>query len=181
MDGVILDSKEAWRLAFKEAGDISDETFEKEFWGRDLMKNLEDINMADDEKKFCDKVFSKFLDQINMIDGAKQTLAQIDLPKALITNTTSSCIQLILDRFKLADHFKVIITSDQVEQGKPAADMILEACRELGFAPENCIVVGDSQEDVEAGREAGCRTVGVGIEADYGISRIDELIEIVRS
>ena len=42
MDGVLVDSKEAWYLSFNEAGEVSREEFEEKYWGRDMQANLED-------------------------------------------------------------------------------------------------------------------------------------------
>lgn len=44
---------------------------------------------------------------------------------------------------------------------KPAPDMVLNACRETGIAPENTVVFGDSAYDMQMARSAGARAVGV--------------------
>jgi histidinol-phosphate phosphatase family protein len=42
---------------------------------------------------------------------------------------------------------------------KPAPGMVIEAARELGVAPQNCVVIGDTGADVEAALAAGARAV----------------------
>src|SRR5262249_3652094 len=57
--------------------------------------------------------------------------------------------------------FDVTIAGDEVEHGKPAPDMFLEAAKRLNVAPECCVVVEDSAPGVAAGRAAGMATLAV--------------------
>ena len=54
---------------------------------------------------------------------------------------------------------------------KPAPDVVLTALAALGATPEDCLFVGDSPADMEAGRRAGVRTCAV----RYGYGKADEL------
>jgi D-glycero-D-manno-heptose 1,7-bisphosphate phosphatase len=45
---------------------------------------------------------------------------------------------------------------------KPAPGMLVEACNRLGIPPARATMIGDSSSDVEAGRRAGTRTIGIG-------------------
>jgi beta-phosphoglucomutase-like phosphatase (HAD superfamily) len=49
----------------------------------------------------------------------------------------------------------------QVQRPKPFPDIYLNAARQLGIAPANCVVFEDSPTGVEAARAAGMRIVGV--------------------
>ena len=66
-----------------------------------------------------------------------------------------------LRRAGLEDAFDVSVAGDEVEHGKPAPDMFLEAARRLGVEPARCAVVEDSPPGVAAGRAAGMLTVAV--------------------
>lgn len=55
---------------------------------------------------------------------------------------------------------KVLCADDGVPV-KPAPDMVLEICREVGAAPKQTLVVGDSVHDMAMARAAGARAVGV--------------------
>ena len=61
--------------------------------------------------------------------------------------------------------------------------MVREACRRLGVTPAEAIVVGDSRYDLEAARGAGVRCIGLRLDADLRIERLDELLslEILRA
>jgi len=55
--------------------------------------------------------------------------------------------------------------AEQCSCRKPAAGMITRAIREFGTTPEQTFVVGDSDDDIQAGADAGCQTVRVGEES----------------
>jgi D-glycero-D-manno-heptose 1,7-bisphosphate phosphatase len=56
--------------------------------------------------------------------------------------------------------------SDACSCRKPLPGLLLQAAQALGVDPSDCWMIGDQPRDLEAGRAAGCRTVGVG-EADF--------------
>jgi len=58
---------------------------------------------------------------------------------------------------------------------KPSPDMVLRACEMLGVPPEKALMVGDTESDVRAGRSAGCRVIGINVDADWKIRDMYEL------
>ncbi len=54
----------------------------------------------------------------------------------------------------------VLFSADMVANGKPAPDLFLHAAREMGHAPEACVVIEDSRPGVEAGVAAGMSVLG---------------------
>jgi pyrophosphatase PpaX len=66
-----------------------------------------------------------------------------------------------LDHFGISEFFDAIVTGYEVNNHKPAPDIVLEAAKRLGVSPEECVVVGDSPTDIEAGKRAGSLTVAV--------------------
>ena len=61
----------------------------------------------------------------------------------------------------LAEFINAIVTAAEVENRKPAPDVIAQCAKKLHVVPENCIVVGDSISDVIAARAAGAISVAV--------------------
>ena len=53
----------------------------------------------------------------------------------------------------------VLITSEDVDRGKPFPDLFLLAAKRLNHSPENCIVVEDSDVGVEAAKAAGMKVM----------------------
>jgi beta-phosphoglucomutase-like phosphatase (HAD superfamily) len=91
-----------------------------------------------------------------------------------------------LSHLGVLDRFAVIVTAAEVERGKPAPDVFLEAARQLGADPSHVLVVEDSLNGLKAGRAAGMTTVlipnesvppaaGSEEEADVVLERITEL------
>jgi HAD superfamily hydrolase (TIGR01509 family) len=57
--------------------------------------------------------------------------------------------------------FDRITVADMVENGKPAPDTYLEACRQAGRAPGECIAVEDAPNGIHSAHAAGCRVIMV--------------------
>ena len=66
-----------------------------------------------------------------------------------------------LEITNLAPYFSCCIGADDCELHKPHPDPILMGCERLGLAPTECLYVGDSPYDIQAGNAAGCRTAAV--------------------
>jgi HAD superfamily hydrolase (TIGR01509 family) len=74
----------------------------------------------------------------------------------------------------------MIITSDQIENGKPEPDIVFEACKRLDVKSEEVILIGDTESDVNAGRSAGCKVIGINIKGDYTIKKISDLTNLLK-
>jgi phosphoglycolate phosphatase len=57
--------------------------------------------------------------------------------------------------------YDLLVSRDDVRQVKPHPEHVRVALQQWDIAPARCVVVGDYWMDVEAGRAAGCRTVGI--------------------
>ena len=60
-------------------------------------------------------------------------------------------------------HLSAIVAGDDpaVKNGKPAPDIYLEAARQLGVDPRDCLVFEDALSGVRSGKAAGCRVVAI--------------------
>jgi len=67
----------------------------------------------------------------------------------------------VLSYFGIAELFDVIVTGYEVIRHKPAPDIVFEAAKRLRVDPKQCVVVGDSPLDVQAGKQAGAFTIAV--------------------
>ncbi len=90
----------------------------------------------------------------------------------------------------IADYISYIVGADDVEKAKPNPEPVLKTISYTGFDANQTLVVGDMNVDILMGSNAGAKTCGVtygnGTKqeleeagADYLISNIDELMEIV--
>jgi HAD superfamily hydrolase (TIGR01509 family) len=183
LDGVLVESIDVWLSAFndtlREFGlpPLSKEEFVKKYWGKSTVENLGSMGLGWDAVLLCWKKYLARLHEIKLFPASKRVLESVrkKYKTALVTNTPREGVSSLLSRLGIAHLFDLILTGDDVEKGKPSPDIILLACKKLGITPEEAILVGDTQADVEAGRKAGCRVVGIGVEADFTIKDISEL------
>ena len=54
-----------------------------------------------------------------------------------------------------------LVCGDDGRGFKPTAEPLLAVASDLGVAPEQIVMVGDSSHDIDCGKAAGARTVGV--------------------
>lgn len=102
-----------------------------------------------------------------LMPGAVATLdalAEAGSALALVTNKMQAATEIVLEHFGLTERFRVIL-GDQVGRSelatKPAPDMLLFALAQLGIAPGEALMVGDSGADMQSSIAAGTFTVGV--------------------
>lgn len=183
LDGVILDSSDAWHLAvnatLKKFGKktISKDEFLRAYWGPNLRESFKKINLGDDAIQDCNYQFYKFVDKLKVFPEAKEILkiAKEKFKVALVTNTPREITIFSLKKFSLLDYFNVVVAGDDVKNAKPSPEMILKACKEFKVKPKNSILVGDTYADILAGKKAGCFVIGLKIDADVRIENLEEI------
>ena len=82
-------------------------------------------------------------------------------PLAIATNRGSSVVP-VLEHFGLREFFSVVVTSRDVENPKPAPDMLLLAAEQLGQDPQTCLFIGDSELDEAAAAAGSFHFIGYG-------------------
>jgi phosphoglycolate phosphatase len=101
--------------------------------------------------------------------GARETverLAGLGLSLAVCTNKPEKPAKRILAQLGAAQHFRAIVGGDTFTTKKPDPGPIQALMEQLGSSAEDTIMIGDSANDVIAGRIAGLYTVAV----SYGYS-----------
>ena len=96
--------------------------------------------------------------------GALELLAELKrrgITTAVATATDLERTEKYLKKTGLYDYFDTIISAVMVKQGKPAPDIYLYACEQLGLAPGECMAVEDSPNGVMSAYRAGCKVVMV--------------------
>ncbi len=99
---------------------------------------------------------------------ALQTLRQAGCMCAVVSNKPHELTCKVVEGLGLTDHFNVILGGSDDVPLKPAPAMLNASAGIMGLKPEDIVMVGDSDNDVEAARAAGCPVVVV----DYGYSDI---------
>ncbi len=102
--------------------------------------------------------------------GVREGLAQLGGRKSTATTKGTPTTRLVLEKFGLLRYFDHVQGTDGFPC-KPEPDVILAALHALGSDPEQCLFIGDSPADLEAGRRAGVKVCAV----DYGYGNPEEL------
>lgn len=79
---------------------------------------------------------------------------------ALASSSPHEQIDYILSSFELKYFFKIIISGEDVKEGKPSPEIFLKASELLGIPPESCIVIEDSYNGVMAAKSANMKCIG---------------------
>lgn len=82
-------------------------------------------------------------------------------PLALVTGGSRVTVESTLARYDLGREFRVIVTGDDVTEGKPAPEAYARAASELVDAPDRMLVVEDSESGILSGLGAGTFVVSV--------------------
>lgn len=102
--------------------------------------------------------------RIQALPGAHRLLSSVPVDRwAVVTSGPRAVAQA---RFRAAGlpMPNILVTSDDVANGKPDPEGYLQAARRLDKNPAQCLVVEDAPAGVTAARSAGMRVVGVGTE-----------------
>lgn len=90
------------------------------------------------------------------------------LPLALVTNKPTPFVAPILASLDIAKYFTVVIGGDDVKNKKPHPEPLLMVAEKLGLAPAELLFVGDSRNDIQAAKAAGCCSIGLTYGYNYG-------------
>lgn len=82
-------------------------------------------------------------------------------PVAIASGGTRDVVTSTLEKTGLSALFKVVVTADDVQHGKPAPDMFLLAARLMGVEPARCLVFEDGEPGMKAAEAAGMKCVFV--------------------
>ncbi len=102
-------------------------------------------------------------ERMTLIPGVDVVLQQLksSYRLALVTTRDRATVTHFLHRHGWEGLFDAIVTREDVRRLKPHPEPVLLAAQRLGLAPQDCLMVGDTAVDIQAGGAAGARTVGV--------------------
>jgi HAD superfamily hydrolase (TIGR01509 family) len=101
--------------------------------------------------------------QVEAVAGAREAVAQTDVPNCICSNSSRARIAAMLARAGLAERFDGPVFSAidaDPPAPKPAPDVFLRAMRHFGVAPREALVVEDSVHGVKGAVAAGARVAG---------------------
>lgn len=169
------------------------------------IKNVMDAKGYQTSDDIVDAVYETFIKRLNiayetgdisLFKGMNNLLNELkdrDVRVAFNTGYSKVMAELVLRKTgtKVGEDIDLLITSDDVDNGRPAPDMILKACKNLNIDPNQTLKIGDSIIDIKEGKAAAVAlTVGITTgahnasqlltaEPDHVIDDIETLLDIV--
>jgi HAD superfamily hydrolase (TIGR01509 family) len=143
-----------------------------------------DLPIDDIVNRLLDGVIARVRHHVPWRPGAKDTLAALraaGVPTALVTMSWRRFAEAVVTALPPGS-FTVVITGDEVSNGKPHPEPYLAAAAALGVRAKDCVAIEDSPTGVRSAVAAGCRTIAVpnvvGIPDGKGYTRYQSLVDI---
>lgn len=176
LDGTLVDSMWMWR-------DIDIEFLGKKGipFPEDLQEKIEGMSFTETAQYFKEE-FSleesvdelkeiwngmardKYLHTVPLKPGASEFLEYLfsnGIKMGIASSNSEELIDAVGSVYDFDRYFSSIVTSCSVNRGKPAPDVYLEAARQLGVEPKDCLVFEDIIKGIEAGKNAGMEVCAV--------------------
>lgn len=176
LDGLLVDSEPVWfdvRIEmFGRFGLRWTDTDQKALMGRSTLAWIDYVDQklegrltrAEIEQQTLDSMVHSYrIGKVRVMPGAKEAL-NLSKSKAILGLASGSprvLINAAMEANGWRNHFKEILTSDEVGHGKPAPDVYQEIMKRLHVAPGECVVVEDSASGILAGKAAGAFVIAV--------------------
>lgn len=175
LDGVIIDSEQLWDevregLARERGGRWSEQAqadmmgMSSTEWSHymhevvGLAELPEEIN-----REVVRLMLGRYSEHLPLIDGAVAAVKRLaaQWPLAVASSSNRELIDHVLELSGLTPYFKVTVSSEEVERGKPAPDVYLEAARRLGVAPARSVAIEDSASGIRSAHAAATHVVAI--------------------
>jgi HAD superfamily hydrolase (TIGR01509 family) len=175
LDGLLLDSEHLWdevrEELTRERGGRWHERAQADMmgmsspeWSR-YMHNELGLSETPEElgEEVVRRMEARYRERLPLLPGAKEAVERIAArwPLGLASSSNRPLIDLALEVSALADRFRTTVSSEEVERGKPAPDVYLEAARRLGADPARAAAVEDSHNGILSAVAAGMHVVAI--------------------
>lgn len=174
LDGTLISSHKtiykATHHALKEVG-INEVLPEKSFYNM-IGLHFEDIFRkfgfaVPDFEQFIDiykSIYFDYIDSSTVYSGVTEIVTKLNEKKikvSLLTTKGQEQAELILQHFSLFNNFDYIMGRRPGIAHKPSPEPLQKICCDLNITLDSTLIVGDSEMDIECGRNAGSKTCGV--------------------
>ncbi len=175
LDGVLVDSEHVWdevrEALARERGGRWHDRAQADMMGMSSLEwsryMHEVIGLAESPGEINAEVVRRLLERyradLPLLAGAVEAVRRLhaELRLALASSSNRPVINAVLLQAGLHDLFEVTVSSEEVERGKPAPDVYLEAAGRLGVEPGACAAVEDSANGIRSAHAAGMRVVAI--------------------
>lgn len=196
MDGVIIDSEEIHKKAYFETFEavgvpVSEELY-KTFTGSSTLNAFQklvhhfqlDISPEDlvlDKRKRYVNYFEND-PTLHLVSGVEDLIKkahQKGLTLILASSSAMENIERVFNRFQLQEFFTAKISGADLKASKPHPEIFEKAAMMSGISKQNCVVIEDSDNGIDAANSAGIFVFGYKnpLAADQTLEKADMVIE----
>jgi HAD superfamily hydrolase (TIGR01509 family) len=175
LDGVLLDSESAWVEVKKEFTEETGGRWEERArvemlgmssteWSRYMHDELGvPVSPEKISSEVADRLVERYRRRLPLLPGAIEAVRSLarQWPLGLASSSNRNVIDLALEEAGLAEDFKATVSSEEVERGKPAPDVYLEAARRLEVDPAACVAIEDSTNGIRSAHAAEMAVIAV--------------------
>lgn len=175
LDGLLLDTEQVWdeereALTRERGGRWHDRAqadmmgMSSTEWSRYMHDELGLPEPPDELNRLVvERMQERYRDGLPLINGAVEAVRRIAArwPLGLASSSNRPLIDLALNEMGVDGLFRATVSSEEVERGKPAPDVYLEAARRLGVPPERIVAIEDSANGIRSARAAGMRVIAI--------------------
>jgi HAD superfamily hydrolase (TIGR01509 family) len=197
MDGTLVDSEKVWQVALDELaaewGGVMSEPVRKAMIGSTTARAIqmlhEDMGLigrdvAADSDLLEDRMMTLCAGQLDFRPGAYELLTAVraaGYKTALVTATVRRIVEVMLDTIG-RENFDIVVTHDDVVNGKPDPEPYRTAAAALGAFPGDCVAIEDSPTGAASASTAGCVVFAVPSEVDLsrltGVTHVASLTDV---
>lgn len=134
----------------------------------------------EEEKRYLDSVHHQ--NGMLPVEGSIQLIRLLKEQRywlALASSNSSRAVRAVLEKFELKGYFHHTVSGDQVIKSKPDPEIFLKTAGLLKQRPENCLVIEDSSNGINAARKAGMKCIAYE-NRDTGFQDLSEAHLVVR-
>lgn len=175
MDGTLIASTEADYLAWKKLFEEHNKSLSfreyvpllgiksAEVISRCLQLEGESLNAALKRKftYFEEVIEANGIHPVPHADMFLQNVKQYPVKLALATSSRREKMKLVMQQMNFLKYFDLIVTGEEVLNGKPFPDIFLIAAQRLGVSPDKCLVIEDAVNGVEAAKNANMKCIAI--------------------
>lgn len=122
-------------------------------------EQVQEIEMAKERK--YQEIYLPVMKPLPGLMDFLEAARSAGIPMAIGSAAIPFNIDFVLDALEIRSYFSSIVSAFDVPVSKPNPDVFLKGARDLGVAPENCIVFEDAPKGVEAAANAGMKAVAI--------------------
>jgi HAD superfamily hydrolase (TIGR01509 family) len=175
LDGVLMDSEQLWNgtkeALVRETGGRWREEAPTAMMGmssREWAAYLRDelgvpMEVEAISREVVRRMEDGYREALPLLPGAGEAVGALAgrWPLGLASSSNREIIDLVLELAGFGDAFRVTVSSEEVERGKPAPDVYLAAARRLGADPAGCVAIEDSSNGLRSAHAAGMAVIAV--------------------